>query len=185
MLGSLISVKAEAELFDPSQPLEFRRVDQTNHQLSFSAVVAQRNDVVNWIAIDSLGQPLGPVSKWIGSQSTTRSCLHHRQRTALLCEVSRNCPRGFLRNFGIKPKFRICNPTETGLNRSFCGKVPTARVWHRHCLRQTGIEYGRVRVTDEGSKSQRPRPRTCRRSRNNEKANNAARNSVLRCWLLD
>ena len=87
MLGSLISVKAEAELFDPSQPLEFRRVDQTNHQLSFSAVVAQRNDVVNWIAIDSLGQTLGPVSKWIGF------AVYHRE----LFAPSAKGPRSYAR----------------------------------------------------------------------------------------
>ena len=61
MFGALIGVEAKSELLDPTEPLKFRRINQPNHQSSFGAVVAQRNDVVDWIAIDSLGQLFGPV----------------------------------------------------------------------------------------------------------------------------
>src|SRR4030081_2530526 len=79
VLCSLVNVQTKAKLLDATQPLKFRRVDQTNHQPAFCAVVAQRNDVMNWIAIDSLGQTLGPVSSGLGSQSNTESCMDHRQ----------------------------------------------------------------------------------------------------------
>src|SRR5215510_3710930 len=62
MLRALIGIKSEAQLFDPTQPLKFNRVDQANHQPAFSTVFAQRNDVVNRIAIDSLGQFFGPAN---------------------------------------------------------------------------------------------------------------------------
>ena len=60
MLRALICVEAKPKLLNATQPLKFRRVDQPNHQLPFGAVVAQRNDVVDWIAIDSLGQLAEP-----------------------------------------------------------------------------------------------------------------------------
>src|SRR5712664_2745944 len=58
VLCSLVGVQTKAKLLDATQPLKFRRVDQTNHQPAFGAVVAQRNDVVNRIAINSLGHVL-------------------------------------------------------------------------------------------------------------------------------
>src|SRR5712671_5793823 len=70
VLRALVSVQTQAKLLDATQPLKLRRVDQTNHQLAFGAVVAQRNDVVDRIAINSLGQALEPI-QWIGPQSTT------------------------------------------------------------------------------------------------------------------
>jgi hypothetical protein len=68
VLCSLVGVKTKAKLLDATQPLKLGRVDQANHQPAFSAVVAQRDDVVNWIAINSLGQGLEPI-QWIGFRS--------------------------------------------------------------------------------------------------------------------
>ena len=56
MLSSLISVETKSQLLDPPQSLKLGRIDQADHQASFDAVVAQRNDVVNRIPIDSWGQ---------------------------------------------------------------------------------------------------------------------------------
>src|SRR6266542_3245365 len=52
---SLISIEAESQLFDSAQSLKFWRVNQAHHQSILGAVIAQRNDVVNGIAINSLG----------------------------------------------------------------------------------------------------------------------------------
>src|SRR5258708_3641757 len=56
MFSALISVETKSELLDPPQSLKLGRIDQANHQSSFDAVIAQRNDVMNWISIDSRGQ---------------------------------------------------------------------------------------------------------------------------------
>src|SRR5260370_20301370 len=56
VFGALISVESESQLLDPPQSLKLGRIDQADHQASFDAVVAQRNDVVNRIPIDSWGQ---------------------------------------------------------------------------------------------------------------------------------
>src|SRR5262245_33997892 len=56
MLSSLIGVKAQAELFDPAQPLKFGSIDQTNHHSTLRGVFTKRNDVMNRIAVNSLGQ---------------------------------------------------------------------------------------------------------------------------------
>lgn len=53
MLGALVSVKSEAELFDSAQPLKLGRVDQMHDQFAFVAVGTKPNDVVHRIAIDS------------------------------------------------------------------------------------------------------------------------------------
>ena len=71
MLRTLISVESETELFDATEPLKFNRIDQLNHQPAFSSVLPQRNDVVDRIAVDSLGQFLGPAIG-LESQSITR-----------------------------------------------------------------------------------------------------------------
>src|SRR2546421_11629156 len=60
MLGSLVIVKPDSKLLDSPQTLKLRRVNQTDHQLTFCRIVAQRNDVVDWVAIDSLGQVSAP-----------------------------------------------------------------------------------------------------------------------------
>src|SRR6266436_5462169 len=74
---SLVGVQTKTQLLDATQSLKIRRVDQTNHQSAFGAVVAQRNDVMNRIAIDSLGQALETYFSGLGPQSTTaRSMLH-------------------------------------------------------------------------------------------------------------
>src|SRR5687767_10380624 len=59
MFGPLICVESKTELLDASQPLKLRCVDQTDHQLTLRRVGTQRYDVVNRIAIDSLGQRFG------------------------------------------------------------------------------------------------------------------------------
>ena len=40
-------------MFDATQSLELRRIDQSHHQLAFVGIGLQPNDVVNWIAIDA------------------------------------------------------------------------------------------------------------------------------------
>jgi hypothetical protein len=40
-------------LFDATQSLKLRRVDQAHHQLAFIRICLQANDVVNWIAVDA------------------------------------------------------------------------------------------------------------------------------------
>jgi hypothetical protein len=55
MFRSLVRIKSQAQLFDATQALELWRVDQLNDQ-STLGVIPQRNDVVNGVAIDSLGQ---------------------------------------------------------------------------------------------------------------------------------
>jgi len=63
VFGALISVETESQLLDPPQSLKLGRIDQANHQASFGVCIAQRNDVVNRISIDSWGQVLlGPYS---------------------------------------------------------------------------------------------------------------------------
>jgi hypothetical protein len=56
VLGSLICVEPEPKLFDAAESLKFRRVDQLNYQLIFGSIVAQLDDVVNRIAVDTLRQ---------------------------------------------------------------------------------------------------------------------------------
>src|SRR5438132_4290090 len=60
VLGPLVGVKPQTELLDAAQPLKFRGVDQANQQPVLGVVIAQRNDIVNRIAIDSMRQTLGP-----------------------------------------------------------------------------------------------------------------------------
>jgi hypothetical protein len=85
---SLVSVQAKAQLFDAAQPLKFRRVDQTNHQPAFGAVVAQRNDVVNRIAINSLGQALETYSvDWV--RSLPHGARGHALKDEVLTSVTR------------------------------------------------------------------------------------------------
>src|ERR1043165_5260740 len=55
VLGSLVRVETQPQLLDSSQPLKLWRVDQPNHQLTLG-VIAQRNDVMNRVAVDTLGQ---------------------------------------------------------------------------------------------------------------------------------
>src|SRR6185436_4813240 len=71
MLRTLISVESQTELFDAPEPLKFNRIDQLNHQPAFSVVLPQGNDVVDRIAVDSLGQFFGPAIG-LESQSITR-----------------------------------------------------------------------------------------------------------------
>ena len=70
MLGSLISVETKSKLFDATQALKLRRVDQSNHQLALGVIVTQRNDVVDGIAVDSLWHFFGPWAQ-LEPQSTT------------------------------------------------------------------------------------------------------------------
>src|ERR1043165_1470104 len=56
MLCSLIGVEAKAKLFNAAQSLKFGRVDQLDYQPIFRRLVAQLDDVVNRIAIDTLRQ---------------------------------------------------------------------------------------------------------------------------------
>ena len=63
MFSALVSVESESELFDAPQPLKLGRIDQSDHQPTFGGVFAQRDDVVNRIAIDALRQFLGPAKR--------------------------------------------------------------------------------------------------------------------------
>src|SRR6266853_4744389 len=95
MLCSLVSVQAKAQLFDATQPLKFRRVDQTNHQSAFGAVVAQRNDVVNRIAINSLGHCASSVlscSTFYHSNADEESHRNRVQDADCKKERRRTCP---------------------------------------------------------------------------------------------
>ena len=71
MFGTLISVKPEPELFDSTEALELRRVDQPNDQ-STLGVIAQRNYVVNGIAINPLRQFLVLLIEENGGSLTQR-----------------------------------------------------------------------------------------------------------------
>jgi hypothetical protein len=71
VFGTLVRVKAEAQLFDPTETLKLRRVDQSNYQ-SALGVITQRNDVVDRVAVDPLRQFLGPVIEEIGRGSLTQ-----------------------------------------------------------------------------------------------------------------
>jgi hypothetical protein len=55
MFRALVGIESETELLNASQSLKFGRVDLTPHQFAFSGVGAKANDVMNRIAIDSLG----------------------------------------------------------------------------------------------------------------------------------
>src|SRR4029079_19102980 len=111
MLRTLISVESQTELFDATEPLKFNRIDQLNHQPAFSVVLPQRNDVVDRIAVDSLGQFFGPAIG-LESQSITRlASLLAAERVAREASYqNRKLLR--LRNFGIKPNFRIYGSVE-------------------------------------------------------------------------
>src|SRR6185369_4111988 len=108
MLRTLISVEPEAELFDATEPLKFNRIDQLNHQPAFSSVLPQRNDVVDRIAVDSLGQFFGPAIG-LESQSITRLASIPAAGRAGPKASRQNRKVLRLRNFGIKPNFRICS----------------------------------------------------------------------------
>jgi len=56
VFSALVGVESESELFDAPQSLKLRRIDQSDHQLTFDSVFAQRDDVVNRIAVDALRQ---------------------------------------------------------------------------------------------------------------------------------
>jgi hypothetical protein len=83
VLGTLVGVQTKPELFDATQSLKLWRVDQANHQPAFGAVVAQRDDVVNRIAINSLRQALETYSMailWIGSRSLPQGAARAMQK---------------------------------------------------------------------------------------------------------
>jgi hypothetical protein len=40
-----------------------------------------------------------------------------------------------LRNFGVKPNFRICRRTKFPINQWICATKIGAGLWHRHCLK--------------------------------------------------
>ena len=71
MFRALISVETQTELFDASQSLKLRRVDQTHHQLAFVCIGAKANDVVDRIAIDSFRHFWGFLNT---RKSTERQC---------------------------------------------------------------------------------------------------------------
>ena len=58
VFGGLICEIRQTKLPDPSEPLEFRRVDERNDQLAFSGVGVNTNDVMYRIAVD-------PFSHWV------------------------------------------------------------------------------------------------------------------------
>jgi hypothetical protein len=60
MFGALISVESEPELFNAAETLKLRRVNQPNDQTPLG-VIAERNDVVDRIAVNPLRQFLGLV----------------------------------------------------------------------------------------------------------------------------
>src|ERR1041385_2710216 len=53
MLGALVGVEAQTELFDATQSLKFGRINEAHHQFAFAVVGANANDVVNRISINS------------------------------------------------------------------------------------------------------------------------------------
>jgi ethanolamine utilization microcompartment shell protein EutL len=53
VLRALISKETQPKLFNAAEALEFRSVDQTDHQIAFGIIGAKSDDVVNWIAVDS------------------------------------------------------------------------------------------------------------------------------------
>lgn len=71
VFGALVRVKAEAQLFDATETLKLRRVDQPNYQ-SALGVIAQRNDVVDGVAINALRQ-VANLTEIGMAQSTTRA----------------------------------------------------------------------------------------------------------------
>jgi len=52
---------------------------------------------------------------------------------SILDTFTKGCQR-VLRNFGVKPNFRICGLPESGPNQWFSGQPRYGRLWHRHCL---------------------------------------------------
>lgn len=106
MLCALISVETETELLDATEPLKFRRVDQANHEPALGIVLAQGNNVVDGIAVDSLGQFFGPAIG-LGSQSITRKTTPMWRKDSGKKGAVTKSQFFLLRNFGIKPNFRI------------------------------------------------------------------------------
>ena len=101
---SLVGIETKAQLLDATQPLKIRRVDQTNHQPAFGAVVAQRNDVMNRIAINSLGQALETYSMdWV-PQSITGCCARDAAKAAWSLVVTKAWLRAFT-EFRTKTEF--------------------------------------------------------------------------------
>ena len=71
VLRALVRVQSQSQLFDSPQTLKLRRVDQPNYQPALG-VIAQRNDVVDRVAVDPLRQFLGPVIEEFGRGSLTQ-----------------------------------------------------------------------------------------------------------------
>src|SRR3954468_7045720 len=68
--------------------------------------------------------------------------VYHTVMTLLCNETNGTLPPGcqspgfgLLRNFGIKPNFRIYQPRKGPLNRGIYALTETFRLWHRHCLK--------------------------------------------------
>src|SRR5436309_11363748 len=55
VLRALIREQREPKLSDPAKALKLRRVDQVDNQPVFRHGLVERNDVMDWIAILSLG----------------------------------------------------------------------------------------------------------------------------------
>lgn len=60
MFGALVSVESESKLFNAAETLKLRRINQPNDQAPLG-VIAERNDVVDRIAVNPLRQFLGLV----------------------------------------------------------------------------------------------------------------------------
>ena len=105
VLGALIRVQPKSKLLDSPQTLKFRRVDQADHESTLGRLITQRNYVVDRVAIDSLGQVFGLAKRDSGMrQSITRGEAGIGSTNGPTYTALR-----YLRNFGLKPKFRICN----------------------------------------------------------------------------
>ena len=63
VLGPLIGVERKPQLLDAAQTLKLGRVDQTHHQLSFAAIGAKTDDVMDRIAVDTFRHALWKLSR--------------------------------------------------------------------------------------------------------------------------
>jgi hypothetical protein len=58
MFSTLISKRSQPELPYAPESLKFRRIHQTDKQFARSSVVAEANNIVHWIAINSFAQKI-------------------------------------------------------------------------------------------------------------------------------
>src|SRR5262245_8872384 len=93
MLRPLKSVERKAQLFDIPQPLELWCVDQSDQQCIIRSRLRERNDVVDWITINSFHSVVGVGSREWGKDfsllPTPYSSLSHTVCTNLVSNAAR------------------------------------------------------------------------------------------------